>query len=100
MRGHGRQPGTDRKRGRDRDGTPPGHDLRPGGRLVQIPCIERNAIASVKAINAARLALHGDGSHRVSLDKVIETMRQTGADMKDQYKETARGGLAVNIVEC
>ena len=72
----------------------------PVGGLVQIPCIERNAIASVKAINAARLALHGDGSHRVSLDKVIETMRQTGADMKDQYKETARGGLAVNIVEC
>ncbi|MGE5452688.1 MAG: L-serine ammonia-lyase [Acidobacteriota bacterium] len=72
----------------------------PVGGLVQIPCIERNAIASVKAINAARLALHGDGSHRVSLDKVIETMRQTGADMKDKYKETARGGLAVNIVEC
>jgi L-serine dehydratase len=72
----------------------------PVGGLVQIPCIERNAIASVKAINAARLAMHGDGSHRVSLDKVIETMRQTGADMKDKYKETARGGLAVNIVEC
>ena len=72
----------------------------PVGGLVQIPCIERNALAAVKAINAARLALHGDGSHRVSLDKVIETMRQTGADMKDQYKETARGGLAVNIVEC
>ncbi|HET8693436.1 MAG TPA: L-serine ammonia-lyase [Aquabacterium sp.] len=72
----------------------------PVGGLVQIPCIERNAIAAVKAINAARLALNGDGSHRVSLDKVIETMRQTGADMKDQYKETARGGLAVNIVEC
>jgi L-serine dehydratase len=67
---------------------------------VQIPCIERNAIAAVKAINAARLALHGDGSHRVSLDKVIQTMRETGADMKDKYKETARGGLAVNIVAC
>ncbi len=72
----------------------------PVGGLVQIPCIERNAIAAVKAINAARLALHGDGSHRVSLDKVIQTMRETGADMKDKYKETARGGLAVNIVAC
>jgi L-serine dehydratase len=72
----------------------------PVGGLVQIPCIERNAIASVKAINAARLALKGDGSHFVSLDKVIKTMRDTGADMKTKYKETARGGLAVNIVEC
>ncbi|RZI81904.1 MAG: L-serine ammonia-lyase [Rubrivivax sp.] len=72
----------------------------PVGGLVQIPCIERNAIASVKAINAARLALHGDGVHRVSLDKVIKTMRDTGADMMTKYKETARGGLAVNIVEC
>lgn len=72
----------------------------PVGGLVQIPCIERNAIASVKAINAARMALHGDGSHFVSLDKVIKTMRETGADMKTKYKETARGGLAVNIVEC
>ena len=72
----------------------------PVGGLVQIPCIERNAIAAVKAINAARMALHGDGSHFVSLDKVIKTMRETGADMKTKYKETARGGLAVNIVEC
>lgn len=72
----------------------------PVGGLVQIPCIERNAIASVKAINAARMALHGDGSHFVSLDKVIKTMRETGADMKSKYKETARGGLAVNIIEC
>ncbi|MFC3147943.1 L-serine ammonia-lyase [Piscinibacterium candidicorallinum] len=72
----------------------------PVGGLVQIPCIERNAIASVKAINAARMALHGDGSHYVSLDKVIKTMRETGADMSLKYKETARGGLAVNIVEC
>ncbi len=72
----------------------------PVGGLVQIPCIERNAIASVKAINAARMALRGDGSHYVSLDKVIKTMRETGADMKTKYKETARGGLAVNIVEC
>ena len=72
----------------------------PVGGLVQIPCIERNAIASVKAVNAARMALRGDGSHHVSLDKVIKTMRETGADMLTKYKETARGGLAVNIVEC
>jgi L-serine dehydratase len=72
----------------------------PVGGLVQIPCIERNAIAAVKALNAARMALRGDGSHFVSLDKVIKTMRETGADMKAKYKETARGGLAVNIVEC
>jgi L-serine dehydratase len=70
------------------------------GGLVQIPCIERNAIASVKAINAARMAMRGDGTHHVSLDKVIKTMRETGADMQTKYKETARGGLAVNIVEC
>jgi len=72
----------------------------PVGGLVQIPCIERNAIAAVKAINAARMALRGDGSHFVSLDQVIKTMRETGADMLTKYKETARGGLAVNIVEC
>lgn len=72
----------------------------PVGGLVQIPCIERNAIASVKAVNAARMALRGDGRHHVSLDKVIKTMRETGADMMSKYKETARGGLAVNIVEC
>jgi len=72
----------------------------PVGGLVQIPCIERNAIASEKAINAARMALRGDGTHFVSLDKVIKTMRETGADMLTKYKETARGGLAVNIVEC
>ncbi len=72
----------------------------PVGGLVQIPCIERNAIASVKAINAARLSLHGDGSHKVSLDKAIKTMRETGADMKTKYKETSRGGLAVNVIEC
>jgi L-serine dehydratase len=72
----------------------------PIGGLVQIPCIERNAVASVKAITAARLALHGDGRHTVSLDKVIRTMMQTGRDMSVKYKETARGGLAVNIVEC
>ncbi len=72
----------------------------PVGGLVQIPCIERNAIASVKAINAARMALRGNGTHFVSLDKVIKTMRETGADMMTKYKETSRGGLAVNIVEC
>jgi L-serine dehydratase len=72
----------------------------PVGGLVQIPCIERNAVGSVQAIMSARLALHGDGTHTVSLDKVIKTMMQTGADMKVKYKETARGGLAVNIVEC
>jgi L-serine dehydratase len=72
----------------------------PVGGLVQIPCIERNAIASVKAINAARMALAGDGTHYVSLDKVIKTMWETGADMKTKYKETARGGLAVNVIEC
>lgn len=72
----------------------------PIGGLVQIPCIERNAMGAVKAINAARLALQGDGIHHVSLDAVIETMRQTGADMRTKYKETSRGGLAVNVVEC
>jgi L-serine dehydratase len=72
----------------------------PVGGLVQIPCIERNAIASVKAINAARMALRGDGSHIVSLDQVVKTMRETGADMKVKYKETSRGGLAVNVIEC
>ena len=72
----------------------------PIGGLVQIPCIERNAVASVKAITAARMALRGDGEHHVSLDKVIRTMRDTGADMKAKYKETSRGGLAVNLIEC
>jgi L-serine dehydratase len=72
----------------------------PIGGLVQVPCIERNAMGSVKAINAARLALSGDGKHKVSLDRVIATMKATGADMSVKYKETARGGLAVNIVEC
>jgi L-serine dehydratase len=72
----------------------------PVGGLVQIPCIERNALASIKAISAARMALRGDGQHYVSLDKVIKTMRETGADMKVKYKETARGGLAVNVIEC
>lgn len=72
----------------------------PVGGLVQIPCIERNAMGAVKAIDASRLALLGDGEHMVSLDKVIETMRQTGFDMRDKYKETSQGGLAVNVVEC
>ncbi len=72
----------------------------PVGGLVQIPCIERNAMGSVKAINASRIALRGDGSHKVSLDRVIKTMRETGADMKTKYKETSRGGLAINVIEC
>lgn len=72
----------------------------PIGGLVQIPCIERNAMGAVKAINAQRMAARGDGKHRVSLDKVIKTMRETGADMKTKYKETSRGGLAVNVIEC
>jgi L-serine dehydratase len=72
----------------------------PIGGLVQVPCIERNAMGSVKAINAARMALRGDGRHFVSLDNVIKTMRETGADMKTKYKETSRGGLAVNVIEC
>ena len=72
----------------------------PIGGLVQIPCIERNAMGSVKAINASRMALRGDGKHKVSLDKVIRTMRDTGRDMRDKYKETSRGGMAVNVIEC
>ncbi len=72
----------------------------PIGGLVQIPCIERNAMGAVKAVNASRMALRGDGKHKVSLDKVIKTMRDTGRDMQDKYKETSRGGLAVNVIEC
>jgi L-serine dehydratase len=72
----------------------------PVGGLVQVPCIERNAVGSVKAIEATRLAMLGDGTHRVSLDQVIETMRKTGLDMSERYKETSLGGLAVNVVEC
>ena len=72
----------------------------PVGGLVQIPCIERNAIAASTAVTAARLALRGDGSHYVSLDTVVETMRQTGIDMSTKYKETSEGGLAVNVIEC
>ena len=72
----------------------------PVGGLVQIPCIERNAFGAVKAITASSLAMRGDGTHRVMLDQVIETMRQTGFDMQSKYKETSRGGLAVNVPEC
>ncbi|WP_275293295.1 L-serine ammonia-lyase [Amycolatopsis sp. La24] len=72
----------------------------PVGGLVQIPCIERNAVGASKAIHAARMAMRGDGSHVVTLDKAIKTMRETGADMSVKYKETARGGLAVNVIEC
>jgi L-serine dehydratase len=70
------------------------------GGLVQVPCIERNAMGAVKAINASRLAVRGSGEHKVSLDKVIKTMWDTGRDMQSKYKETSRGGLAVNIIEC
>ena len=72
----------------------------PVGGLVQIPCIERNGMAAVKAVTAARIALRGDGRHHVSLDTVIKTMKETGADMSHKYKETRQGGLAVNVVEC
>src|SRR5690606_15338556 len=72
----------------------------PVGGLVQVPCIERNAVGAVKAITAARISLRGDGRHTVSLDKAIKTMRDTGRDMLDKYKETSRGGRAVNVIEC
>ncbi|GAA0991420.1 hypothetical protein GCM10009555_078740 [Acrocarpospora macrocephala] len=72
----------------------------PVGGLVQIPCIERNAVASVKAVTAARMSLRGDGAHRVSLDTATATVRSTGADMSHKYKETSLGGLAVNVIEC
>jgi L-serine dehydratase len=72
----------------------------PVGGLVQIPCIERNGMAAVKAVTAARLALRGDGRHHVSLDRAIRTMKETGADMAAKYKETSLGGLAVNVIEC
>ncbi|WP_249211423.1 L-serine ammonia-lyase, iron-sulfur-dependent, subunit beta, partial [Gluconobacter cerinus] len=72
----------------------------PIGGLVQIPCIERNAFGAIKAINAASLAMRGDGVHHVSLDQVIQTMRETGADMNHRYKETSLGGLAVSFPEC
>jgi L-serine dehydratase len=72
----------------------------PIGGLVQVPCIERNAMAAMKAINASRLALHGDGTHLVSLDQAIVTMRDTGRDMHEKYKETSRGGLAVTFIDC
>jgi L-serine dehydratase len=72
----------------------------PIGGLVQVPCIERNALGAVKAVSAASLALRGDGSHFVPLDDCIETMRQTGLDMSEKYKETSKGGLAVNVVAC
>ena len=72
----------------------------PVGGLVQVPCIERNAFGAVKAVTAASLALRGDGTHFVPLDTCVETMRQTGIDMSERYKETSTGGLAVNVVEC
>jgi Serine dehydratase alpha chain len=86
------------------DHTLPPERLAEAGRdveaQVQVPCIERNAVASITAINAARIALRGDGRHFVLLDKAINTMRMTGRDMLDKYKETSRGGLAVNVIEC
>src|SRR3546814_15676822 len=72
----------------------------PVGGLVQVPCIERNAVGAIKALEASRLALVGDGTHRVSLDQVIETMRKPGRDMNERYKETSHGGMAVHVVEC
>mgnify|MGYP001353415728 len=72
----------------------------PVNGLVQIPCIERNAMGAIKAINACRLALNGSGTHKVSLDQVIKTMWETGKNMNSIYKETSRGGLAVNVIEC
>ena len=94
------RPSRWRTRPRSASSTTSGLTCDPVGGLVQIPCIERNAIGAVKAITAARMAVRGDGEHKVSLDKAIKTMRETGADMKVKYKETARGGLAVNVIEC
>jgi L-serine dehydratase len=91
---------ADRKRRRDRAGASPRHDLRSGGGLVQVPCIERNGLGAIKAVSAASLALRGDGTHFVPLDNCIEAMRQTGLDMSTKYKETSQGGLAVNLPEC
>ena len=96
-RGDGRHAGAGGERRRDRDGAQPRADLRSDRRAGPVPCIERNAIAAAKAINAAKMALWGDGTHRVSLDQVIVTMRETGKDMSSKYKETAMGGLAVNV---
>ena len=100
----GRGPRRNTRPGRDAAEIAMEHNLGltcdPVGGLVQIPCIERNALASVKAVAATRLALRGDGRHRVSLDTVIKTMRNTGADMSSKYKETSQGGLAVNVANC
>jgi L-serine dehydratase len=100
LRGDGRHARAGGERGRDRAGAPSGHDLRPGAGLVQVPCIERNGLGAIKAVSAASLALRGDGTHFVPLDAAIETMRQTGEDMSHKYKETALGGLAVNVPNC
>jgi L-serine dehydratase len=91
---------ADRERRRDRAGASPRHDLRSGGGLVQVPCIERNGLGAIKAVSAASLALRGDGTHFMPLDNCIEAMRQTGLDMSTKYKETSQGGLAVNLPEC
>jgi L-serine dehydratase len=86
--------------GRDRRRAPPRGDLRPGRRARADPCIERSPVGASKAIHVARMAMRGDGSHIVTLEKAIRTMRETGADMKTKYKETSCGGLAVNVIEC
>ena len=100
VRGAGRHARAGRERGRDRHGAQPRPHLRPDRRPGADPLHRAQRHGAVKAINAARLALRGDGTHIVSLDKVIKTMRETGADMRTKYKETARGGLAVNVIEC
>ena len=94
------EPRAGRECRRDRDGTSPGADVRSGRRTGADSVHRAQCDRAVKAINAARMALRGDGTHYVSLDKVIKTMRETGADMKTKYKETSRGGLAVNVIEC
>lgn len=87
-------------RGGDRHGAPFGADLRSARRQVQVPCIERNAISAVKAVNAARMAMRRTSEPRVCLDKVIETMYETGKDMNAKYRETSQGGLAIKVVAC
>ena len=99
-RATGRQPGAGVHRGGDRHGAPFGADLRSARRRVQVPCIERNAISAVKAVNAARMAMRRTSEPRVCLDKVIETMYETGKDMNAKYRETSQGGLAIKVVAC
>ena len=98
--GHGRKLQTGGKRRRNRHGTQSGADLRPDRRSGADSCIERNAMGAVKAVNSARIAMKGDGTHFVPLDDVIKTMLDTGRDMNNKYKETSLGGLAVNVPNC